>query len=264
MLIEGAVALTGGALTWLYLNGKDQRKMRSLWRETLLNCKSEGVKLTTKSGTVDIVKTFMLNKLYPRPYGWLGICNIPTGLTFSALEKSKESLEDAFGCCIEMKKDVDKKHRTFGKIKFIFNVYNKEFEPIKPPKFGMLPLGYSKDGKPCFLNLMQNPHILISGETGSGKTVLMCTMMTNLIYYWNDLIDLYLSQIEKNDSYYFSDCKTVRRTSCTLEETLVTLKKAEEWMEERTKIFKELQIIDIAQYNRSYITNPYKSIYYIS
>ena len=67
------------------------------------------------------------------------------------------------------------------------------------------------------------PHILIAGATGSGKSRLLMTLLTNLIHNHNN-IELYLIQIRKSDISIFKDCKQTKYLAKTLEETLDVLK----------------------------------------
>src|ERR1700686_1328439 len=51
-------------------------------------------------------------------------------------------------------------------------------------------LGQTVDGEKVWMDLAQNPHMLISGTTGSGKSVLLHNIVANLFNY-ND-VDLFL------------------------------------------------------------------------
>jgi S-DNA-T family DNA segregation ATPase FtsK/SpoIIIE len=51
-------------------------------------------------------------------------------------------------------------------------------------------LGQTVDGKKVWMDLAQNPHMLIAGTTGSGKSILLHNIIANLFNY-ND-VDLYL------------------------------------------------------------------------
>jgi S-DNA-T family DNA segregation ATPase FtsK/SpoIIIE len=51
-------------------------------------------------------------------------------------------------------------------------------------------LGQTIDGRKMWMDLAQNPHLLISGTTGSGKSTLMHNIIANLLNY--NAVDLYL------------------------------------------------------------------------
>lgn len=48
-------------------------------------------------------------------------------------------------------------------------------------------LGQSVDGQPVWMDLAQNPHMIIAGTTGSGKSVLLHNIIANMLNY-NDCI----------------------------------------------------------------------------
>ena len=56
-------------------------------------------------------------------------------------------------------------------------------------------LGQTVDGKRMWMDLAQNPHMLISGTTGSGKSILLHNIIANLYNYNN--VDLYLVDPKK-------------------------------------------------------------------
>lgn len=92
-------------------------------------------------------------------------------------------------------------------------------------------LGQTVDGKKVWMDLAQNPHMLIAGTTGSGKSTLLHNIIANLFNY-ND-VDLCLidpKQIE------FSDYEKIGhsvRVIYTYSETINLIKKYIEVMEER-------------------------------
>lgn len=57
---------------------------------------------------------------------------------------------------------------------------SKEFKNSPLPLF--LSLGRNIGGQPCFTNLAKAPHILIAGATGAGKSVVIHTFITSLLY----------------------------------------------------------------------------------
>ncbi len=260
MIIESAVACVGGALTYMYLSGKDKRKIRNDWRETLLNCKAEGVKLKKTINNKTFYKTYMLNKMYPTKYGWLAMANIPTGLTVSALESAKEALEDKFGCKIEMEKEIDGKRRTFVKVKFIFNdVWTRNFEPVNTTGDELF-AGYQLDGTPYKINLHDDPQIIIAGKTGSGKDYLLATMLGNAFYKNPKDFEVYLIQGIKGEIKRFADCKPVKFCATNNDEINTALNIVRNIINSRSKKIDERNIYDIEQWNETYPNEKMKRI----
>lgn len=58
-----------------------------------------------------------------------------------------------------------------------------ELSRTSPPQDSLLPvfLGSSINGKDMWTDLSKNPHMLIAGTTGSGKSVLLHTIITNIL-----------------------------------------------------------------------------------
>lgn len=92
-------------------------------------------------------------------------------------------------------------------------------------------LGQTVDGRRMWMDLAQNPHMLVSGTTGSGKSVLLQNIIANLLNY-ND-VDLFLVDPKRIE---FSEYEKKIKSICVLysyEETVDLLKGLLEVMEER-------------------------------
>lgn len=68
-------------------------------------------------------------------------------------------------------------------------------------------LGQTVDGERVWMDLLQNPHMLVAGTTGSGKSTLLHTIIANVFNY-NDA-DLYLIDPKRIE---FSQYEGVRKT----------------------------------------------------
>lgn len=92
-------------------------------------------------------------------------------------------------------------------------------------------LGQTVDGRKLWMDLAQNPHLLIAGTTGSGKSVLLHNIVANMLNY-ND-VDLYLVDPKRIE---FIDYKNRLKDTAVLhtyDETIRLLKDALELMEFR-------------------------------
>lgn len=81
-------------------------------------------------------------------------------------------------------------------------------------------LGQTVDGQKMWMDLAQNPHMLVSGTTGSGKSILLHNIIANLYNYNN--VDLYLVDPKRIE---FSGYENCRRTNVRFayEETVALL-----------------------------------------
>lgn len=59
--------------------------------------------------------------------------------------------------------------------------FNELYAANEPPKEQFLPflLGETDEGKPMYVDISKNPHMLVAGSTGSGKSVLLHTLIAN-------------------------------------------------------------------------------------
>lgn len=238
MILESLII--GAGLTFLANFQRDINRIENTWNSTLEKCKVEGIRNLDK-------QTFKLYKTQRRDYGFHALTYIPEGLSLISLEKAKLVLQDNLNCLIQFEKD---KFSEVINVKFITkDVVNSYYEPVKTT-IDKLFIGYSLDGSPYFMNLNRNPHLLIGGTTGTGKTFLLSLILTNLIKSCGDEVEIYLSQIMKGEIGLFKNCKPVRFIGYTLEEVYLALKKVSKIVNERSLEFTKHGIKDITQWNK--------------
>ena len=126
--------------------------------------------------------------------GYILNVHIPTGISYLDIEKEKEAIENKFRAIVFMEKI---RFSNFIKIKMINSDIGKfEFEPVKTFP-NELYVGKILDGKDYIIDITKACHILIGGATGTGKSFLLSTILTNLIYNSGKYIELHLLQIMK-------------------------------------------------------------------
>lgn len=143
---------------------------------------------------------------------------IPYGIPSQELDKHLDEFKEGLKL-----QSISLVYDRFGKFfylncieKFIYTSYQAvELKPYE------ILIGENDKGN-IIVNLNKYPHVLIGGDTGTGKSRLLLTLLTNLINNSNN-IDLYLLQIRKNDLGVFKNCKQVKSNSRTLEEVLESL-----------------------------------------
>jgi S-DNA-T family DNA segregation ATPase FtsK/SpoIIIE len=97
-------------------------------------------------------------------------------------------------------------------------------------KFPMY-LGESVDGKGIFMDTSKNPHLLVGGSTGSGKSVLLHTIIANALIINKD-VDLFLVDTKSTEFPIYGGLKNVS-VSTSYRDTLETLKFLNEEMDIR-------------------------------
>jgi S-DNA-T family DNA segregation ATPase FtsK/SpoIIIE len=112
-----------------------------------------------------------------------------------------------------------------------------EFFPEKPPAGGLISLlGQTVDGKKVWMDLANNPHMIIAGTTGSGKSTLLHTIIANMLKY-NEAI-MYLIDPKKIEFYSYSELERDINISFTYNEAVNVLNNLISTMEERYKLIR--------------------------
>ena len=106
------------------------------------------------------------------------------------------------------------------------------FDILSKPTNGELNclLGAQADGSKVWMDLAQNPHLIVAGTTGSGKSVLLHNIVANLLKNHN--IDLYLIDPKNIEFAAYDKFKNVR-VYYNYRSTLELLNSAIELMERR-------------------------------
>jgi len=91
-------------------------------------------------------------------------------------------------------------------------------------------LGQSVDGKRMWMDLSQNPHLLIAGSTGSGKTTVLHNVIANLYNY--NHVDLFLIDPKKVEFSEYEKCHN-STVLYSYKESLDLLKNKLKLMEDR-------------------------------
>lgn len=138
------------------------------------------------------------------------------------------------------------------------------FEPVQTKEHEVL-CGYDEEGSPIIVDMNKFPHILIGGDTGTGKSIFLMLTLANLINQY-DNVELYMLQIRKSDLVVFSKCKQVKYMARNLEEAHAVIKHLNNICIEREKEIEKYldkDILNIVDYNRYFKNKQMKYIYLI-
>lgn len=242
------------ALGALYLNSttdyRFKKNVKYKW-EILMNelCLQNN---TSKS-------TYTISDIEDITNGYIFTISIPPGLTFTQLEEHKEAIESDFKGIITLNKN---RFSNSISLKLITqNIGNVGYEPVELPSH-ILYIGKKLDTTNAYINICKASHILIGGATGTGKTFLLSTILTNLIYNSKNDIELHLSQIMKGEIGLFANCKPVSFIGYTLKEVANDLAKVAKIVNDRSHEFTSLGVKNLQHYNEHYPTKQKKRIFY--
>lgn len=217
----------------------------------------EKVGLYNKEG-----QTLKVHKYEQLDYGYKLRVGIPFGISLDDIKALEDTFKTNLGAIgIELEKD--KKTSMMD-----ITIITKPLDDIKykpmDTKEGEILVGYSyKDYVKVDLNKF--PHVLIGGDTGTGKSRLMLLILTNLINKFKD-IDIYLIQIRKSDLAVFKECRQVKYMARSLNETRDILKHLDNICKERDKKLERYLsqgIYNIVDYNKRFNTRKMKYKYIV-
>lgn len=235
---------------WQYLNTKDERRFKNRFSKIMI---SIGVKNKEE-------QTFKMYKIVSTSYGYKAYINIPNGLSLEHLNSKINILEDNLNGIIEFKKDKFKPNITMRIVDRDIDKY--KFVPVKCELY-QLYIGKDFKGKDYFIDLNKDPHLLIAGTTGTGKSFLLASILTNLIYNTPRGVDIYLSQIVKGDIGAFKECQAVKFVATSIEEVNISLNKVSKILDNRSELFGKHGVRNILQWNNHFPTRKMKRIIYV-
>lgn len=248
MIVEFGIA---GVLTYCVhkYRTRDIESIKNRWYRIM-----EGANLYSKNDT-----TYKIEKIDKHDFGYRLKVKISDGLTFKKLEGIQDTLMDNYGCVVEVKK---LKNTNLASVDIVTTPLNNvEFVPVKTEPYEVF-LGYDFKGYPVLLNLARFPHLLIAGVTGSGKSRVVFSLLTNLVHNFDEkTINIYLAQVKKADLRHFKHCEQVKMYARTLEETLMMFSRINTMIDKRIKILEDADVENIGDYNKKFKNKKMKYIY---
>jgi len=174
---------------------------------------------------------------------------LPAGLSSEDFEKNKLAIEQFVGS------DIDIRY-TYKQIWVeVFNqsqktIYEYQIEQCKGSV--AFPVGYTRQGKLITCDLSSGePHLLIAGETGSGKSTVLRSIITNLILTKN--IKLHLIDLKNGAEFsIFRKCGCVSNFCRTKAEAKTVLEHLSEEIDRRYDLFFKQDCVDIKEYNKKF------------
>lgn len=190
------------------------------------------------------------------------IIKIPTGFKVDKLENIIDEINTHFEGVTTIQRV---KFSNYCIVKIITkDISDFQFSPVRCKEYELY-IGKTLDLQDYKIDLTKSAaHLLIAAPSGKGKSFLLASILTNLIYNSSNNIEIYLLQIMKGDIASFEKCKPVKFTAYTLEEVTWGLEKAVGIIKNRDKKFRSIGINNLKNYNKHYLKSKLKRIYLIT
>lgn len=224
-----------GGTVYLYLN-LWKFKIKNKWNK-IINSKAN---FTNKLG-----KSLKIWSISKEEYGYKLVIELPYSYTLKDLEKDLDIFKEGLG----LKSIQIESKGNIVELSCIESFEFKEYIPINLPANKLL----ISSGliRPIIVDMNSFPHMLIGGDTGTGKSRILLLIITNLIKNCVD-VDIHLLQIRKNDLGVFANCKQIKSNSKTLEEVLESLNEIDSECKRREKLIDNTKgYYSIEDYNKS-------------
>ena len=191
-------------------------------------------------------QSLRVRKVNDLDYGYKLKIGVPYGIGLENVEKLKDTFLTNTGA-----KDMEFKrldNKSMIEIIFITKPFdNIQYEPIKLKPYEIY-VGYTHSEK-VIVNLNKFPHVLIGGDTGTGKSRLLLAILTNLIY--NSNVAIHLLQVRKNDLGVFQNCKQVISYSKSLSDVRDSLQGIDKELQRREILIDNTKgIYNVEDYNK--------------
>lgn len=176
---------------------------------------------------------------------------LPQGMNPNELEKKEYIFQQVFGRNYEIEGDGHKYSLRVYKGGLEKNL-TYDYEAIKPTLKGGFPIlaGMSMMGKMESYDMVTNPHLLIAGETGSGKSVTIRAIITTVILHMRDRVDLYLGDMKRSEFHVFRNVEGVKAVMTNKSDLLKCVSWLRTELGRRGDLLDEHEVEHIDEYNK--------------
>lgn len=238
-----------GSYRWVYKNRiKFNYKLKQLYyRDSDFINRQEEIPILVKYDKVS--------------YGHKALLDISNIISFEKLEEKKNLIKTFFKA-----RELELNLNSDGLVELEVitePLEDLKYKPIKCEPYELyVGYGYKDHIK---INLNSFPHMLIGGDSGSGKSRFLMLALTNLINQHKN-IELYLCQIRKSDLAVFSKCKQTKYVARSLKDTRDLLKHIQGECKRREKLLEKYLmegVYNIQDFNNKFPSRALKYLYLI-
>jgi DNA segregation ATPase FtsK/SpoIIIE, S-DNA-T family len=147
--------------------------------------------------------------------------------------------------------------------RFTLTVYANGFPPLEAKPFDLetyrlqalsyrVPLltGYDEKNNMLFIDLLEDPHLLVMGETGSGKSVYLRSALVFLFFHLKERVEFVLGDMKRSEFFLFRNLPTVKGVYHDEKKLEQALKKAHDEMLRRGDLFDAAEVPNIKDYEK--------------
>lgn len=144
----------------------------------------------------------------------------------------------------------------------LYDYCYKQWQPLLQKYRLPIVVGRDQFGKMIVYDMVESntPHLLIAGETGSGKSSMVRVVLSTLIQYMSpDQLHLYLGDLKNSEFHFLRRVKHVKDVCMEEMEMATMLKKLWKEVLYRRKLMEEYEVDHIDEYNKLNLDNqkPY-------
>ncbi|PGX31036.1 cell division protein FtsK [Bacillus anthracis] len=191
---------------------------------------------------------------------------IPNGLDPKTIEKKWFCFQQILGRNVAIEGDIKKFvlnvfHSDAGIKQYNYNF--KQWQPLLQQYRLPVVVGRDQFGNMIVYDMIDSntPHLLIAGETGSGKSSMVRVVLSTLIQHMSpDKLHLYLGDLKNSEFHFLRRVKHVKEVCMEEIEMKIMLQKVWKEIRERRKLMEEYEVDHIDEYNKM---NPDKQKPYI-
>jgi S-DNA-T family DNA segregation ATPase FtsK/SpoIIIE len=179
-------------------------------------------------------------------YGTEYTLHVPEGLCLTDFVKSQEAIETNLNCKVELLPSTNRKIVLKAFTAKQDTIFQYEFIKTKGLSF---PLGYSHMGLVSHTMDDENPHLLIGGTSGSGKSVCLRAIITNIIL--NKSCILHLCDLKGGVEFaIFKRSSAVKTFAKDMMESMQLINELKAEMYRRLELFEKEYCVNLQEYNR--------------
>lgn len=182
------------------------------------------------------------------------VFTLPNGLDPKLIEKKWYCFEQVFNTNIEIKGELKKFILYIYKYDRDMKPYNYNYTDISTLLVSYkLPIlcGKNINNETIIFDLVEHPHILVAGETGSGKSSMLRVILTTLIQYLKfSKLELYLGDLKRSEFHFLRNIEHVKEVCMDEDNLLNMLMKIQAELIKRGNILDENELSHIDEYNK--------------